>query len=262
MTTQTAMNTTQIADLNSQAVTSLQDGMDQEAVVFLSEALSVLSSQLEEIDLQDYSPETGGTEVPIDNPSTNAAASNNNFRVISILSLPIKPIRDQGSSEWDAITFGDDCVDSSLVEGKIYNRAFVLPRQSDCLLSQHSHAETSAVLLFNTALTLHRGGLETGQSKVLLKALLLYKKALQVTENSLQQNYSSLAVVFLALTNNMAQIYVDLFDRDGLERSRFMLRSVFDWVGPTRMLDRSEYFFFNLNLMLLEKQNFLLAPCA
>jgi hypothetical protein len=257
MTTQTAMNTTQIADFNSQAVISMQNGSDQEAVVFLSDALTVLSSQLEERDLQDYSPETGGT----DKPSTNAAASNNNFGMISIISLPIKPIKDQVSSEWDAITFGDDYADSSLIDGKIYNRAFVLPRQSDRLLSHHSHAETSAVLLFNTALTFHRGGLETGRSKVLLKALLLYKKALQVTEYSLQQNYSSLAVVFLALTNNMAQIYVDLFDRDGLQRSRFMLRSVFDWVGPTRM-DRSEYLFFNLNLMLLEKQNFLLAPCA
>jgi hypothetical protein len=261
MTTQTTMNTTQITDLNSQAVISLQHGEDQEAVVFLSEALSVLSSELEERDLQDYSPETGGIEVPVDKPSTNAAASNNNCSVISIISLPIKPIRDQVPSEWDAITFGDDCADSSLVDGKIYNRAFVLPRQSDRLLSHHSHAETSAVLLFNTALTFHRGGLESGRSKVLLKALLLYKKALQVTEHSLQQNYSSLPVVFLALTNNMAQIYVDLFDRDGLQRSRFMLRSVFDWVGPTRM-DRSEYLFFNLNLMLLEKQNFLLAPCA
>jgi hypothetical protein len=258
MTTQTTMNTTQIADLNSQAVISLQNGKDQEAVVFLSEALSVLSSALEERDLQDYSPETGGI---IDKPFTNAAASNNNRSVISIISLPIKPIRDQVSSEWDAITFGDDRADSSLVDGKIYNRGFVLPRQSDRLLSHHSHAETSAVLVFNTALTFHREGLESGRSKVLLKALLLYKKALQVTEHSLQQNYSSLAVVFLALTNNMAQIYVDLFDRDGLQRSRFMLRSVFDWVGPTRM-DRSEYLFFNLNLMLLEKQNFLLAPCA
>lgn len=260
MTTHTT-STTQIADLNSQAATSLQDGKDQEAVVFLSEALSVLSCQLEEREHQDYSPETGGIEVPIDKPSPNAAVSNNNFSVIGILSLPIKPIRYQVTSEWDAISFGDDCADSLLVDGKIYNRAFVLPRQSDRLLSQHSHAETSAVLLFNTALTFHRGGLETGRSKVLRKALLLYKKALQVTEYSLQQNYSSLAVVFLALTNNMAQIYVDLFDRDGLQRSRVMLRSVFDWVGPNRM-DSPEYLFFNLNLMILEKQDFLLAPCA
>jgi hypothetical protein len=260
MPTQTTMNTTQIADLNTQAVTSLQDGMNREAVFFLSEALSVLSSQLEEIGLQDHSPETGGIEVPIDKPSTNAAALNN-ASVISIISLPIKPIKDQMPCEWDTITFGDGSADSSLVDGKIYNRAFVLPRQSDCLLSHHSHAETSAVLLFNTALTFHRGGLETGRSKVLLKALLLYKKALQITEQSLQQNCLSLAVVFLALTNNMAQIYVDLFDRDGLQWSRFMLRSVFDWVGPGG-LERSEYLFFNLNLMWLEKQEFLLAPCA
>jgi hypothetical protein len=261
MTTQAPMNTTQIADLNSQAVTSLQDGMNHDAVALLSEALSVLSSQLEERDRQDYSTETGGIEVSIDKPSSNASPSNNNVNVISILSFPIKPIKDQESPEWDATTFGDDSVDSSLIGGKIYNRAFVLPRHSDFLLSHQSHAETSAVLLFNTALTFHRGGLETGRSKSLLKALLLYEKALAVAEQSLQQNYSSLVVVFLALTNNMAQIYVDLFDRDGLQRSRYMLRSVFDWVGPTRM-DRSEYLFFNLNLMLLEKQNFLLAPCA
>jgi hypothetical protein len=261
MATQTPTTTTQIADLNTQAVASLLEGENHEAVVLLCEALSRLSSQLDE-GLQD-SQETGGTEGSTDTPSTNAhTASNNNVNNnVSIISYAIKPIKDQMSSEWDEVTFGDDPTDSSRVEGQIYNRAFVLPRHSDWLLSHHSHTETSAVLLFNTALTFHRGGLETGRSKSLLKALVLYNKALAVVEQSLQQGHSTLAVVFLALTNNMAQIYVELFDRDGLQRSRFMFRRVFDWIGPTRM-DRSEYLFFNLNLMLLEKQEFLLAPSA
>jgi hypothetical protein len=76
------------------------------------------------------------------------------------------------SSEWSAITFGDDVRTLRSLTVRSVTVVLSFPGRVT-VFSRYSHAEAGAVLVFNTALTFHREGLESGRSRSLLKALLL-----------------------------------------------------------------------------------------
>jgi hypothetical protein len=216
-----------ISGLNSQAAALIQHGDNKRAVALLEEALSFLMSHLD----GDESPEDSLTKPGTGAPFEGAVANTTSITI--------------------SVTNPLDCSMSSSAT-PYYNRPFLL-ESSSSEYSITDMAEASAHILFNMALAYHQEGVTTGRSKSTLKALLIYKQALLALEGSAIPKRSKLLLLLLAIVNNMANIQVETFDSDGLQRSHSLLHYALFHEDRAELDAESSRFFF-LNLLFLGKE--------
>lgn len=118
----------------------------------------------------------------------------------------------------------------------------------DCLAS---------VLLFNTALALHRWGVESGKTRVLAHSQRLYDQVLLVTVTADVSNTCPLNPMLLATACNLEQLCSEFRDNKGVERARRIFDQFF---SHTRFCSDEEQDFFLANKW--QREFSLLPPAA
>jgi tetratricopeptide (TPR) repeat protein len=226
--------------LNSRAAALIRHGDNKRAIALLVKAVSLISSHLDGDESPEDSVTKPGTSARIERINFEGAVANTTSVVISVTSPLEFPMSSSATP--------------------YYNRPFLLELSS----SEYSitdMAEKCAHILFNMALAYHQEGVTTGKSKRTLKALLLYQQALLALEGSVIQKSSKLILLFLAIVNNMAHIQVEIFDADGLQRSRAMLHAIMFHEDRAELDAESRSFFF-LNMLFLDRDDVFKLPAA
>jgi hypothetical protein len=200
-------------------------------------------------------------------------------------------------------------------EDYLYRRPFATapwssPTLTDTLLCECYPTETSAVLLFNTALALHQRGILVGAGggmhHHLTNAASIYNMILTMiapagtssipaiiyadTATSIAawwtRRHPSLAVLLMAVSNNLTHIYLEQLDHALMCGSRALLRNILQQITQTLQAKQEEakaqqsqqsqqqmsnvntiihledFAFFHLNLFCLEREHFLISPAA
>jgi tetratricopeptide (TPR) repeat protein len=136
----------------------------------------------------------------------------------------------------------------------------------------------SATVLYNMALLHHLRGLDQGKSVSLDKALHLYQAALAIlarcdlleSTSSIITCHHSINLLHLALLNNSAQIYLQLFQRQDLDESISYMRYILDDTINSSPCCREEneeddgdfYSFFVMSVMICSGDLLNIAPAA
>jgi hypothetical protein len=209
----------------------------------------------------------------------------------------------------------------------LYDRAFSIapwssPTLTDTFLCECYRTETCAVLMFNTALAYHQRGMLVGtgdglsMQRHLTNAEATYHLILNMiaadgaslipattatdtdtdtetaTASSIcvwwSQRHPSLAVLSMAVSNNLTHIYLERLDQALMHSSRALLRTMLQQITWTVQIQQEEakaqhlsqylyqqqesnvnniihledFTFFHLNLFCLERENFGVSPAA
>jgi hypothetical protein len=208
----------------------------------------------------------------------------------------------------------------------LYDRPFTIvpgpsPSLTDTSLCEHYRTETSAVLLFNSALAYHQRGILVGTGggfpmhHHLTNAESTYHMILTMiaadgaslllaTPNAATdtdadtasrvgvwwtRRHPSLAVLTMAVSNNLTHIYLEQLDQALMRSSRALLRNMLQQITWTLQAQQEEaeaqylaehlmsqgqesnvnniihledFTFFHLNLFCLERENFVVSPAA
>jgi hypothetical protein len=316
-TTTTTMHThssTSINDANTQSFAYMQAGFHVEAVNELAKAMRILSSyKLGGNNFNNSSMmQTSDDTMPRAAPSSDPMIQKTSDMVVESSpntadDIPAFRIESIDVSPRDGSTHGDLACGN---EEYLYDRPFALapwrsPELTDTLLCEHYRTETRAVLLFNTALAFHRRGIlvgtDDGMHIHLANAASMYNMILAMTAKAgaspnpvtaetdtaasigvwWTQRHPSLAVLTMAVSNNLTQIYLEQLDQAPMRNSRALLRTMLQLMTRTVQAQQEEaklqqqelsstdeiihvldFTFFHLNLFCLERENFVISPAA
>ena len=133
----------------------------------------------------------------------------------------------------------------------IYDRAFVLPGdEADTEL-------VSAVVLFNMGLINQSRGIQLNKSYCLKRALELYKVSLQMYQRSKSEAFVD--TLGLAILNNSAQIYFEMFAFDEMRQCLDCVREI---IEESEGDVDEDYSIFHLNAAVCTSDKLLHAPAA
>jgi hypothetical protein len=350
-----ARSSTSVNDANTKAVAYMKAGRHQEAGIELAKAMRILSSHttipasignnqnnvnvnVNNVNVNNTSmthktddtvppvaPYCGPTILKTNDMVVESSASTSSaipaFRIESI----DVPSRKNGRSAGDLVGCGN--------QDYLYDRPFVIapsssPSLTDASLCEHYRTETSAVLLFNTALANHQRGILVGtndgfpmhhhltnaestyhmilamiatdEASLLLASPTTAAAAAAASATDTDtdaaarvwwaRRHPSLAVLSMAVSNNLAQIYVEQLDQALLRSTRALLRSMLQEITWTLQVQQEEaeaqylsehlmshdeqesdvnyiiyledFTFFHLNLFCLEREDFVVSPAA
>lgn len=171
------------------------------------------------------------------------------------------------------------------LENIVYDRAFVLNRVQDAMLAHLEHrTETTAVLLYNTALACHLHAVQGGHTSLYSTAVVLYNMILtHVTYGPNQagivnsdppstpqtwwtREHSSLAGLMIAVSNNLTHIHLEQWDTRQMRACRQIFRDMLQQAtaagNSAAGVTTPDFTFFHLNLFCLQCNDFCLAPAA
>jgi hypothetical protein len=295
-----------INDTNCKAVGYMQAGMHQAAVKELAKGMQFLSA---------YEP-TGSQKANIysvayyNNKNNINTSTNSSSPTASIAHAAAELMKYNKTDGADHIpAFGIESIDVSSPstngrdfaggnQGYVYDRAFVMvpfsaATNNDIMLCANFWTEAGAVLLYNTALAYHKRGLVAGTTYHLISATSLYNMILamiaegdqyaigtRANEHETAGMHLSLAVVAMAVSNNLTQIYLEQFDAGPMRICRTLLRDMVRQVTrmqrvhqhqhqhqhqlshPHHIIHVNDFTFFHLNLFCFERENFVISPAA
>lgn len=190
-------------DMNNEAVLLLARGQEQSALAALQSVVTLLKRTMMR----------SRVNSSIDDSGVNRAFTSD---VIAPVDLP----------------------ELSNVQSFIYNRALAIDKAAlpDDLVGAAQIC--SAVVLFNTALTLHRGCFLQNKMKGATRSIALYKLALKMLPGNFE--YGTVGVLRLASLNNLSQLCFEAGDfsnaRNGFENLAKIM-SVMGGVGHMRPCD-------------------------
>jgi hypothetical protein len=122
------------------------------------------------------------------------------------------------------------------------------------------------LLLFNAGVAFHADGVQTGRSKMLLKAYKFYEKAVSIVQQEHPSPWEAgkLPLVYLSVLANMAHIQSELFESDALHQTQLLFENVLNCVVHrfSAALEAHELRFFLIKLMLLNCQTSIQAAAA
>jgi hypothetical protein len=124
---------------------------------------------------------------------------------------------------------------------------------------------TSAVVLFNTALSLHLQGRRDIRSRQtrFKKALGLYKLAVEILEGSNDGDDGVNRLVYLAALNNMGHIYFDFCEGREAQHCIQLIQSMLETMKSSGIdICSNEYLPFYINVMILRGQEVAAAAAA
>jgi hypothetical protein len=334
-------SSTSINDANTKAVAYMKAGRHQEAVIELAKAMRILSSHIpmignnqNNINVNNISMthKSDDTVPPVAPSCVPMILKTNGMVIESITSSAsaIPAFRIESIDVPSRIKYGR--ISGHFVgsgnQDYVYDRPFTIapwssPSLTDTLLCEHYRTETSAVLLFNTALAYHQRGILVGTGEglpmhhhltnaestyhmiltmiaadgasLLLSSPPTAAAAATDTDTASRvgvwwtRRHPSLAVLSMAVSNNLTQIYLEQLDQVLMRSSRALLRNMLQQITWTLQAQQEEaeaqylsehlmtqqqepslnniihlddFTFFHLNLFCLERENFDASPAA
>ena len=230
---QQKMSTLKITDLNNGGVSALQQGRHKDAVCLLRTALADLKERF---------------VVPAPSSSIQPPNALSQDKP-SIFSEPI----------WNEETTTQQQDKTSIF---MYSQALVLADDED-----HCKELLVGVVFYNMALVNHARAIETGKASLLTAALNFYGMAVAVTQsrNDVTQSRNdgvnaSDYWLLLAVSNNMAHIYLTQVCSERLCQCLDNIRSLLATNIAVEVVDAGDYYFFVANSLLQIRVNS--APAA
>jgi hypothetical protein len=208
------MSCLKIIDLNNGAVSALQQGRHKDAVALLRTALADLKKRF-----------------VVSEPSLTMQ-SNAPQEIPSIYSEPIWS-EEISTQQQDKSSFF------------VYAQALVLADDDD-----HSKELLIGVVFYNMALVNHARAIETGKASLLTAALNFYGMAVSITQSRNGGVTVSDYWLLLAISNNMAHIYLAQVCPERLCQCLENIRSLLATGGAQQVMDADDYYFFVANSLL------------
>jgi hypothetical protein len=248
-----------VKDLNAKAVAFMYHGENEQAIQVLGQATRYLQQ----------------THINVELPKN--CIDPNSQGVIATERLPIAFC--VGSVDANHAMNNSTNTISDLQFGHaMYETAFLLPCPTDGSVDHAEHAVAVAVILYNTALSYHRHGLETGKRRTLLDAAALYNLIVTMAtargDNCKNDNITlsspeaaaAAPALLLGACNNLIHIHLELFDIQEMrvvrETLRDLLRQILARPAMIACLPGQTHVFFLLNMFCLEQQDFCHARAA
>lgn len=153
---------------------------------------------------------------------------------------------------------------SQLCNGRdIYNCAFHLPYSDEVIMSKSLEYRTQAIaiVLYNIALASHRYGIQSGISQPLVHATVAYKQVLDLVGHNALHRFPKIAVMFLVIIGNLANIHLELRQIPEFMSARSCLRELMCNIRLDQM-SRQDFGFFNMQLFCFDRETTWYAPAA
>jgi hypothetical protein len=144
----------------------------------------------------------------------------------------------------------------------IYNCAFRLPFSDEKIASVEFRTQSTAVILYNMALAIHRYGIQSGRSEALCQAAASYNTILAFVGPHALILYPEIGVVILGIMCNLAHIHLELRQMPEFLSARASVHYLLmDQIPASQMSDRDSDFF-HLHLFCLGREDIRYAPAA
>lgn len=228
-----------IAKLNTRAVINLQEGHYYNAITELQRALATVRRILDE--------DNGSNRCEICKPE----------HLISIgLGQTMSLLH---STELQCACSSTENVCSF----QVFDRVFLIPEDGGVWCTAHP-SSAAIIVLFNMALCHHTAGLKAGSSRELMIALELYKMALSIVEEYVDQagNDDFVLTLLLCLFNNMGHIHARHFD---FEEARHCMKATHALLASRDLSEfqkSDDLLFFLLGSIFMSEEQLVLAPAA
>jgi hypothetical protein len=238
-----------IRDINARALSHMEHGMNQEAAQELQEAMRYLVkyylSQHQQVRRHNM------LEMMVD---SNAFAVRTTSTVTSI---PCSGIGG-GDNSIHEHAFSLPQLQHSDVT---YASAFRLPFSDETIASVENCTQATAVILYNTALAIHRYGIQSGKSEILCQAALSYNAVLALVGPNILIIYPEIVVLVLGIMCNLAHIHLEFRQMPEFLSARANLRYLKSMISLSQMSE-DDFTFFNLHLFCLDREDVRNAPAA
>lgn len=161
-------------------------------------------------------------------------------------------------SKLSSLNYGDQQAFS------LYDRAFTIKSADEnVLFSETNRNRTLVVVLYNMALTYHLMGIRDAndQKKNLKRSMRYYRMAMEVLARN--NNIDRKKIMYLAVSNNMGNIYAHLFETTRAQLCLDRMASTLEALYSDTANDMGDaYSFFHLNVVILFGQKEPAAPAA
>lgn len=147
-----------------------------------------------------------------------------------------------------------------------FNRAFTIDLSATEGVNPETYKYlTTAVLLYNMALSYHERGCQTGESKLLDRALYFYDLAFKTVHENLRrcEHCEFGRFILLATANNLGHIYSQQYDLKRTRDCRDLLPELLSRVSlETTVMDEEEYVFFFIAMYYFQDVEVIVAAAA
>jgi hypothetical protein len=142
-----------------------------------------------------------------------------------------------------------------------YASAFCLPFSDETIASVEYCTQATTVILYNTALAIHRYGIQSGRSEALCQAAVSYNTVLALVGPNVFIIYPEIVVIILGIMCNLAHIHLEFRQLPEFLSARADLRYLMSMITLSKMTE-NDLAFFNLHLFCLDREDVCYAPAA
>lgn len=266
------MNTRPSIEINNKAVSCIQNGQSKEALELLRIVLADLKDQFAASDNNLFPVSSSRCTVPVIDDFSSTPCVRPYTHVDSTFEL-------SRTASYNSYEHGPDAMmeavqarssirpvpvlDDILLQQSIAKEECALCIYDQALLvslEEQDGEVITSVILYNMALVNHNRGIHRGRTSFLSKALRLYKMSLDILLKSDCRSHS-IDILLLALFNNAAQIYSQLFDLEEMRQCLDCMREVLA-SDPQESSESDQLGVFFLNTIFYPGEEFTLAPAA
>lgn len=234
-----------IAELNSRAISLMQDGKLSESVSLLKDCLTPIKHQIENGQADDFH------QVEQISVAKNTLGEAKAIRTIQSVSVA------------KAESVPDDFYLLTLnTFFPFFERAFLVPRSERSQLKIQGTVSL-AILLYNIGLVLHKEGTSNPDSKKLFNALTFYELALSAIQNEWNNiEMQDILPMLLALVNNMGHIHWHFVNFQKVVRCYEWLKDLTALGEGSNSLNDEDYALFYLVANSFDDLELSCAPAA
>jgi hypothetical protein len=248
-----------IHDMNARALFLMEHGMNQEAVQLLDEAVKYVGTYYVGHKRDWY--HSKGMVSNAHDCSAQQLHANRNLDICADV---------DASSPYSGIS-GGNC--SSIHEHAVslsqlqpsdvtYTCAFHLPFSDETIASVEYGTQSTAIILYNMALAIHRYGIQSGRSEALCQAEASYNTVLALVGPRSLTLYPEIGVIILGIMCNLTHIHLELRQMPEFLAARASVHYLLmDQIPPSQMSDRDSSFF-HLHLFCLGREDIRYALAA
>jgi hypothetical protein len=267
--TRTNASTCVIHDMNARALLYMEHGMNQEAVQLLDEAVRYLGTYY--LRHKRYWYHIGMMSNVYDCSAQQLHATRNLDICVDVdpNANDVWTTPTDASSPYSGISVGDcSIIHENAVSlpqlpqsDATYTCAFRLPFSDERIASVEFRTQSTAVILYNMALAIHRYGIQSGRSEALRQAAISYNTVLALVGPHALILYPESVVIILGIMCNLAHIHLELRQIPEFLSARATLRDIMSKISLSQM-SKDDFAFFNLHIFCLDRQDVCYAPAA
>jgi hypothetical protein len=258
-----------IRDMNARALSHMEHGMNQEAAQELQEAMRYLGRYY--LSHQRYWHHIiGMTSNAYDCSAHQLQATRNLDDCVDVdpNASSFRTTPTAASTPYSGIGGGNNSIHDHAVSlpqlrhsDVTYACAFRLPFSDETIASVEYRTQATTILLFNTALAIHRYGIESGKSEALCQAAVSYNTVLALVGPNALILYPEIVVIMLGIMCNLTHIHLEFRQMPEFLSARATLRYLMSEITLSQMSE-NDFAFFNLHLFCLDREDVLYAPAA